>query len=113
MKLTLINKKTEEVIEVTKEVSIIGRSSDCDVSLNIMTISRRHLRLTKGDNTINIVDLGSKNHTYIPGKALLEDGSGGTVKHGDTITIGKTDFIIQINGQQLPDDDEIKLEPDD
>jgi len=105
MKLNLINKETKEVIAVTKEVSIFGRSSKCNITISDMTVSKKHCSITKEKDTVNIEDLGSKNHTYVPGKVLKEEGSSATLKHGDIMRVGKTELIIQINDQPLPKED--------
>lgn len=114
MKLNLINEETKEVIEVTEEVSIVGRSSKCDITIPDPKVSKRHCRIEKKGDAVNIEDLGSTNHTHVPGKKLKEKGDGATVKHGDTFIIGRTKLTIQINDQPLPvDDEEIKLAPED
>jgi hypothetical protein len=65
------------------EVSI-GRSPDCDIFLDDVTVSRRHAIL-RGDGAHEIEDLGSLNGTFVNRKrverARLEDG--------DELQIGK------------------------
>ena len=56
----------------------IGRSSDCDVCLHDILLSRRHCRLVPTDGGWTVVDLGSKNGTVVNGEKVtshvLRDG---------------------------------------
>lgn len=132
MKITLVVEKSRKSVQILKEVSILGRSGECDIVVPDMSVSRIHCSITQKDGAVKIEDLGSKNHTGVPGKILMEKGDGATVKHGDTIAIGNIEFIIQIDDQPLPkdnsplsdtaiaaemakdntDEDEIKLAPE-
>jgi pSer/pThr/pTyr-binding forkhead associated (FHA) protein len=63
----------------------IGRSPDCGIFLDDVTVSRRHAVLTERDGGFFIADQGSLNGTFVNRKrvesALLEDG--------DELQIGK------------------------
>ena len=63
----------------------IGRSPDCGVFLDDVTVSRRHAALVRREGGWQIEDLGSLNGTFVNRKrvdsAVLEDG--------DEIQIGK------------------------
>ncbi len=63
----------------------IGRSPDCGIFLDDVTVSRRHAVLTERDDGFFIADQGSLNGTFVNRKrvesALLEDG--------DELQIGK------------------------
>jgi hypothetical protein len=65
--------------------TVIGRSPDCDLFLDDVTVSRRHAELLRDDDTFTIRDLGSLNGTYVNRKriesAVLEDD--------DEVQIGK------------------------
>jgi hypothetical protein len=65
--------------------TVIGRSPDCDLFLDDVTVSRRHAELVREDDTFTIRDLGSLNGTYVNRKriesAVLEDD--------DEVQIGK------------------------
>lgn len=50
---------------------ILGRSNNCDVVLDKKDISRRHLAFVQKDSDWFIVDLASKNGTYIEGQKLI------------------------------------------
>jgi hypothetical protein len=63
----------------------IGRSPECEVFLDDVTVSRRHAELVRNGDTYTITDLGSLNGTYVNRKriesAQLEDD--------DEVQIGK------------------------
>jgi len=65
--------------------TLIGRSPDCDIFLDDVTVSRRHAELLREGDTFTIRDLGSLNGTYVNRRriesAVLEDD--------DEVQIGK------------------------
>ena len=65
--------------------TLIGRSPDCNVFLDDVTVSRRHAELVRDGETFSIRDLGSLNGTYVNRKriesVILEDD--------DEVQIGK------------------------
>ena len=65
--------------------SIIGRSPDATIRVDVPEISRHHVRIVVGGPTATIEDLGSKNGTYLRGRRIE-----GTVEIGnaDEIQIG-------------------------
>jgi pSer/pThr/pTyr-binding forkhead associated (FHA) protein len=45
--------------------TLIGRSPECDIFLDDVTVSRRHAELTREGGVFTIRDLGSLNGTYV------------------------------------------------
>ena len=65
--------------------TLIGRSPDCDVFLDDVTVSRRHAELVRDGDTFSIRDLGSLNGTYVNRRRIES-----TVLEGeDEVQIGK------------------------
>jgi len=59
--------------------SMIGRSSDCAVSIDVAAISRKHARIGVEQGRFYVEDLGSRNGTFvnnerISGRAMLHEG---------------------------------------
>jgi FHA domain len=65
--------------------TLIGRSPECDIFLDDVTVSRRHAELERDGDTFTIRDLGSLNGTYVNRRrietAVLQDD--------DEVQIGK------------------------
>jgi pSer/pThr/pTyr-binding forkhead associated (FHA) protein len=89
-------------ISLVGDVTVIGRQQDCDVRVGILDVSRKHCRLIKDDNTLEIEDLGSSNGTYLNGRRI----SAAMVTAGDVIAVGPIKFMVQIDGNP-PDSDMI------
>jgi pSer/pThr/pTyr-binding forkhead associated (FHA) protein len=60
------------------DLTSIGRSTDNDIFLDDVTVSRKHAHIIRESRTYSIRDLGSLNGTYVDGKveesAQLSDG---------------------------------------
>ena len=74
-----------ESFHPTKPQTTIGRSPDCDIFLDDVTVSRKHAVLVERDSSFFIEDQGSLNGTFVNRKrvesAQLDDG--------DELQIGK------------------------
>jgi hypothetical protein len=77
--------RTGETFHPESGSTTIGRSPDCGIFLDDVTVSRRHAVLLQRDGSIFIEDQGSLNGTFVNRKrvesAQLEDG--------DEVQIGK------------------------
>jgi len=74
-----------ESFQPTGDRTLIGRSPDCDVFLDDVTVSRRHAEILRAGDRFTIRDLGSLNGTFVNrhriDSAVLEDD--------DEVQIGK------------------------
>src|SRR5499427_4442749 len=94
IKLTLTEKGGEpRVLTFDKDEITIGRVSGNDIVLAKGNISKRHTRLTKRDNGMEIADLKSTNGTYVNGRKIAGPTA---VAASDRIYVG--DFLIGIDG---------------
>ena len=64
----------------------IGRSPDCDIFLDDVTVSRRHAILTEEDGRFTIEDQGSLNGTFL-NRSRIESAE--PLEDGDELQIGK------------------------
>jgi len=71
---------------LNKDEINIGKLPGNDFFLQDNSISRKHCKLIKTDNTFKIVDLNSTNGTYVNGKKIKEY----ILKPDDNITIGRS-----------------------
>lgn len=54
-----------ESFDASGERLLIGRSPDCDVFLDDVTVSRRHAEIVRSGSSFSIRDLGSLNGTFV------------------------------------------------
>ena len=68
------------------ERTTIGRSPDCDVFLDDVTVSRKHAVLMQVEGAFSIEDLGSLNGTFVNRKRIESPAK---LESGDEVQIGK------------------------
>lgn len=73
-----------------KDITIIGRSADCDICLAAAHLSRRHAQLQVIDGALFVKDLGSANGTFLNGKQVME----ARVKRGDELRFDALTFGV-------------------
>jgi pSer/pThr/pTyr-binding forkhead associated (FHA) protein len=74
-----------ETFHATKERTSIGRSPECEIFLDDVTVSRRHAVLIDKDGTFVIQDEGSLNGTFL-NRRRIESAE---IEDGDEVQIGK------------------------
>lgn len=71
----------------------IGRSKDCDISLDsVKGVSRKHCRLFIVDDKLRIQDLGSQNGTVVEGKKIKE----AVINPGVRFKVGQAHFKVGV-----------------
>lgn len=83
-------------IEITRDLTIVGRTEECDLRLNHKSVSKMHCVLVKTDGLVLLRDLGSTNGTRVNGQrvrraALLPD---------DQLTIAIFKFRVNLGPSQ-------------
>jgi pSer/pThr/pTyr-binding forkhead associated (FHA) protein len=66
-------------------VTTIGRHPSCDIFLDDITVSRRHVRIERHEGAFSVRDVGSLNGTYV-NRARVEES---TLRHGDELQVGR------------------------
>jgi hypothetical protein len=77
--------RTGETFPLEGERTLIGRSPDCEIFLDDVTVSRKHAVLHRRDDVFVIEDLGSLNGTFL-NKRRIESGE---LNDNDELQIGK------------------------
>ncbi len=93
-RLLLLNgSRAGETIELPPPPArlVVGRATDCDVVLDDADASRRHCELLVRLESVQVVDLGSKNGTFV-GDRRIEQAS---LRHGDQLTVGATVLLFE------------------
>ena len=70
---------------------IIGRSPACNLTLEDPLVSRRHVKMTTGDDKVLLDDLGSRNGTLVNGEPVFDNYR---LSHSDRIRIGTHDLVF-------------------
>jgi pSer/pThr/pTyr-binding forkhead associated (FHA) protein len=73
-------------------MSMIGRGSDNDVSLDDPATSGHHCRIESRNGTYWLADLGSTNGTLVNGEPVVEK----QLNHGDVLAIGQNTIRFTI-----------------
>jgi pSer/pThr/pTyr-binding forkhead associated (FHA) protein len=71
----------------------IGRSSDNDVVLDDVTVSRKHANIRRAGERFELIDLGSLNGTYVNNNSIAR----ATLNSGDEIQFGKFHMLFVQN----------------
>jgi ribosomal protein L40E len=77
--------RSGETFPLEGERVTVGRSPDCEIFLDDVTVSRKHAALTKDGDGFSIQDEGSLNGTFVNKKRV----EGAHLEDGDEIQIGK------------------------
>jgi hypothetical protein len=77
--------RSGETFHPEGERTTIGRSPDCEIFLDDVTVSRKHAVLLQRDGTFLVEDLGSLNGTFL-NRRRIESGE---LADGDELQIGK------------------------
>lgn len=93
---------------LTKQVTVIGRDEQVDVTIHAPSVSRRHARILQRDGDFYIEDLGSSNGTFVNGQRIEQV----TALHdGDRIALGQA-LMLRFNTQsdETLDDEQTMLQ---
>ena len=74
------------------ERMVLGRSRDCDVTVDDANVSREHAELRSSGAGWKIIDLGSTNGIKVNRRRVDQ----AELKHGDRITLGVTDLDFEL-----------------
>lgn len=68
----------------------VGRSTDADIFLDDVTVSRRHAEFHRKEGHYTLVDVGSLNGTYLNGERIEQS----KLVRGDEVQIGKFKLVF-------------------
>ncbi len=79
-------------------LTVIGRQSDCDISIPSEELSRRHASVKPTQDGLMVEDLGSSNGTFINNKRVQS----GLLSPGDELRLDNLRFMLVAPGQEMP-----------
>lgn len=84
---------THTSIAVERERFLIGRHSDCDLTISDSRLSREHLLIEKGDERFVATDLGSSNGTDLNYESIIDQTP---LNNGDLLSLGGFEIKVEI-----------------
>jgi predicted component of type VI protein secretion system len=81
------------------DLLIVGRSTDCDIRVRDIMLSREHCGIEEGDGGWVAVDLDSRNGTFVNGKRVTRQ----KLEAGDKLYAGRTTIEFFLGEMPKPD----------
>lgn len=82
---------------LVKGITTIGRHPDSDISLDDITVSRRHVEIEHREGKYSVRDVGSLNGTYL-NQRRVDDAE---LMQGDELQVGKYRFVFLEHAEDL------------
>lgn len=95
--VTIRDGKVVDVYPVEEDGTVYGRAGGDLVQIMDQEISKRHMKVYCKDGQWRILDLSSRNGTFVNGERIQS----GCLKSGDSVLIGGTTLIF-VAGETLP-----------
>jgi pSer/pThr/pTyr-binding forkhead associated (FHA) protein len=83
-------------VPITGPEFVIGRAADADLRLRHSEISRHHCIIRTSADEVLLVDLGSRNGTYLNGQRVLSQAA---LHSGDEIVVAGICFIVDLGDE--------------
>jgi pSer/pThr/pTyr-binding forkhead associated (FHA) protein len=84
---------TAQSFEIKGDTIFIGRGPDNDIQVKEKSVSRKHVKIIKRENSYFIEDLNSKNGTFIQG-TQIHPGKVFTLEEGTPVAIGNVVICV-------------------
>jgi serine/threonine protein kinase len=89
----LLTNEQGKKVRLYRKATILGRAQECDMVLKGSDVSKRHCRISIGEETVQVEDLGSVNGTYVNGRAIERTH----LKDGDELDIAGQVFLVKVD----------------
>ncbi len=98
MRAQLIPLHSGVPVELTRDLTVIGRREDCDLRLDHKGVSKLHCVLVKADGLLLLRDLGSTNGTRVNGQRTRR----AALAPDDEIRIAGVSFRVAVTPGEAP-----------
>ena len=89
--LEIIEKEGGRTISLRDDLTAFGRESTCQIQLDDEKLSRKHCRIERKKGAYVLVDLSSKNGTYVNDVAVFPSK---VLRDGDEIKLGDVRMVF-------------------
>ena len=83
-----------QLIEIKSEVFVIGRLQECQLVLDSTGVSRKHAEIRKAGDRFVLVDLHSRNLTFLNDRKLNPNEAPPVLSANDRIKICDVEFVF-------------------
>jgi hypothetical protein len=94
-RLVLLAGGKETSFPLTRDTYTLGRHRNNDIVVNDPKVSSFHARIDRGQEGFTVVDLKSRNGTFINGKRVAT----GLLRHGDEVRLGTARLLYKVDYQ--------------
>jgi hypothetical protein len=94
-RLVMLAGGKETSFPLTRDTYTLGRHRNNDIVVNDPKVSSFHARIDRGTEGFVVVDLNSRNGTFINGKRMPT----GVLKHGDEVRLGTAKLLYKVDYQ--------------
>ena len=77
-------------LTIDSDLTRLGRATDCEISLDDITVSRRHAEILRNGDEYRVRDSGSLNGTYVNSERIDE----AALHQGDELQVGKFRMVF-------------------
>jgi pSer/pThr/pTyr-binding forkhead associated (FHA) protein len=95
MRARLVPADHSPPIELTKDLTLLGREDICDVRLEHKSVSKLHCVIVKTDGVLLLRDLGSTNGTRVNGQRVRR----AALLPNDILAIASLKYIVQFGAE--------------
>ncbi|MSR30737.1 MAG: FHA domain-containing protein [Gemmataceae bacterium] len=98
MRFRLVPLEGGKTVDLTRDLTLVGRKDDCDLRIDHKSISKFHCIIAKLEKELLVRDLGSTNGTKVNGQRIRR----AILNSNDCLAIANIPFKVQITNESPP-----------